>query len=192
MRQGRSKRLGPLLRTVSCLKGSLLQPNSACSPQRLRPPVCKGNTRISRRLNVHELAVLYGMVYTVAQPDFPDCSNYWIANHNKQPLNEEGLYARELFSREAARRHFLSKVGELQLAASGGYIRNMDWCIQWDHDWTSQAHPGRVLQAARQSCSPPCERALYRWVRLFYPAWLQHFWPTTKQHATYVELEAMD
>ena len=78
------------------------------------------------------------------------------------------------------------------LRTAGGYVNNLDWFIQWDHDWTAQDHPGRVLQATRQSCFPPCERVLYRWVRLYYPAWLSHFWPTSKPNAVYVELESMD
>ena len=74
------------------------------SPLRLRPPVIQGKPRISKKHSVHEIAVvLHEMACTAARSDCSDYDNCWVANHNKQPLSEEGLYARELFSRESAR-----------------------------------------------------------------------------------------
>ncbi|OLP81115.1 hypothetical protein AK812_SmicGene38379 [Symbiodinium microadriaticum] len=42
------------------------------------------------------------------------------------------------------RHHFNTYVGELMLHRAGGYLKNIDWCIRWDHDWDSDAHPGVI------------------------------------------------
>ena len=101
----------------------------------------------------------------------------WIPSNNKITVDLERQYARELFRRPQARQQFLSYMGELMLQqAPGGYISHIDFVHQFDIRWHNQ-HPGSALCAARQSAFPPCEYQLWRWVRLYFPAWLQHFWP---------------
>ena len=123
----------------------------------------------------------------------------WIPNSNKITVDIDRQYARELFRRPQARHHFISYMGELMLQqAPGGYVSHIDFVHRFDMQWYNQ-HPGAALCAARQTAFPPCEYKLWSWVRLYYPAWLQHFWPDGRPEPTHIgtrpqllDLPAMD
>ena len=100
----------------------------------------------------------------------------WIPNSNKITVDSDRQYARELFQRPQARVHFFSYMGQLMLQKAGGYIRNLEWSHKFDQEW-GHRHSAVALCAGRNSQFPPCELQLWKWVRLYYPAWLGHFWP---------------
>ena len=123
----------------------------------------------------------------------------WIPNHNKITVDCDATYARELFGRPRQRLQFNDAVVEHMLLTArscGGYVANLTFFNQWTMLWNEEAHPGRVLQAARRSCFPPKEALLYKWVRLHFPCWLRHFWPegppTLHNLCTPIDLNSMD
>ena len=99
--------------------------------------------------------------------------NIWIHNHNKIGLSSyEEEYSRELCGRPKQRLQFHQAVLQAMLTTArpyGGYVQNLSFFNQRALDWTEEAHPGRSLQAARQSVFPPNEVELYKWCSLPLP-----------------------
>ena len=112
---------------------------------------------------------------------------------NKMPASPARTYARELCQRPQLRLHWRTRVGELMLQKSQGWLADPAYFNECDIRWIKM-HPGCILVEARHSPYPPDERLLQKWCDLYYPALSSTLWPSLADPSCLgcIDLQAMD